>query len=255
MPRPSLVMAALGRLGVLVASRDREVRLLVWLSLVLGATGLLHAGVWVLDGWASLAGPVSWRKPIVFGLSSGVTTLSVAWLVSLLRPSPARARWTRLYAATMALEIFLIDLQRWRGVGSHYNFATPLDGLIFALMGVLIVTAMVATTALGASVVRSRAVALDTRLAAGAGVAMLVVGSIVGAVMASVGSAHGASGGGAMKVPHAVALHAIQALPALRWWLERRGLDRAARVWWLMMAANAHALAFIAAVAYAIGAR
>ncbi|RYE89910.1 MAG: hypothetical protein EOO75_11010, partial [Myxococcales bacterium] len=161
MPRSSLVTAALGRLVVLVTSRDREVRLLVGLALALVASGLVHVGVWAVDGGTSMAGPVSWRKPIVFGLSSGVTTLSVAWLVSLLRASPGRARWARLYAATMALEIALIDVQRWRGVGSHFNVATPLDGAVFAAMGVLIVTAMVATTALGVGVVRARSVAVD----------------------------------------------------------------------------------------------
>ena len=252
MPRPSLLQAATTRMGELLSSRDREVRWLVGLALVLAASGLVHAGVWSAVGWPSLEGPVSWRKPIVFGLSSGVTTLAVAWLVSLLGPTPGRRWLTWTYLLTMASEIALIDVQCWRGVASHYNQATVSGVVIFALMGVLIVTSVTAVGLLGARVARSREVALDTRLAAGGGVAMLLVGSVVGAVMASVGSAHHATGGGVLKVPHAVALHAIQVLPVLAWWLAQRGVSTGARARLVIGAIGAHALLFVAAVAGAV---
>ena len=61
---------------------EHETRLLVLLGLALTASGVMHLFVWLAAGLPSLAGPVSWRKPIVFGLSGGITTLSVAWIVS-----------------------------------------------------------------------------------------------------------------------------------------------------------------------------
>lgn len=254
-PLSTSIRAALGRLLVLATSRDREVRWLVVLSAVLLASGVAHGLVWLLDGVPSLAGPVSWRKPIVFGLSAGVTTASVAWLVSLLDASASRARWARLYGVTMVLEIFLIDLQRWRGVGSHYNVATPLDGAIFSAMGVLICVSVASLGVLGWRAARSAAVPVDTRAAAGAGVALLLVGSLVGAAMASHGSAIGATGGGWMKLPHFVALHAIQTLPALAWWLERRGAPVDARARLVRWTAAAHTLLLAVSLAWAALAR
>ena len=48
----------------------------------------------------------------------------------------------------MAIEIMLIDLQAWRGVGSHFNTTTVVDGAIFSLMGVVIMVSMIAATRL-----------------------------------------------------------------------------------------------------------
>jgi hypothetical protein len=41
------------------------------------AVGLFHLGVFLVNGGA-WKGPLSWRKPVTFGLSFGVTTLAVA---------------------------------------------------------------------------------------------------------------------------------------------------------------------------------
>lgn len=235
-------------------ARDREERLLLGLGAALLATGVFHALLWAAQGAPPLGGPVSWRKPIVFGLSSGVTTLSVAWLARALGEAPWRGWWVRLYAATMALEIGLIDLQRWRGVGSHFNAATPLDGAIFSLMGVLICASVTAVGVLGYRLARATRLPADTRWAGGAGVALLLAGSAVGAYMAAHGSATGATGGGAMKLPHAVALHGIQALPLFAWWLGRQGVPPAVRLRLVQGAAAGHALLFAGGLLYAAGA-
>jgi hypothetical protein len=233
--------------------RDRVARGLVGLGALLLASGVAHAGVWLIDGASSLAGPVSWRKPIVFGLSSGITTLSVAWLAAHLAPSTWRARWAGVYAATMALEILLIDMQRWRGVGSHFNVATPLDGLIFSLMGVLICVSVTAVGALGWRFSRSASVAEDLRAAGGAGVALLLLGSAIGGWMAAHGSTIGATGGGLWKLPHGLALHAIQTLPALAWWLQRRGVGVGGRRRLILIAAAGHAALVAIGLALAAG--
>src|SRR5262245_39553990 len=45
--------------------------------------GLVHLGVFVVDG-GSWQGPVSWRKPVTFGLSFGLTLITITWVTSFL---------------------------------------------------------------------------------------------------------------------------------------------------------------------------
>ena len=54
---------------------------------VLVASGLLHLGVAAVDPrpWT---GPLSWRKPVTFGLSFGIVLMTVVWVSSYLRISP-----------------------------------------------------------------------------------------------------------------------------------------------------------------------
>ena len=87
MPLTALPSFALHRLRSLFGSTDPVVRMLTLAGLFLAATGAFHIGVWLVAGAPSLEGPVSWRKPIVFGLSGAVATFSVAWA-----PLPRRRR-------------------------------------------------------------------------------------------------------------------------------------------------------------------
>jgi hypothetical protein len=94
------------------------------------ATGITHAVVAVVDG-GSWWGPVSWRKPTVFGLSFGLLLWSAVWVM---RQLPNR-RWgwlpAGLLGATAVVEVALITMQRWRGVPSHFNAATGFDAAIW----------------------------------------------------------------------------------------------------------------------------
>jgi hypothetical protein len=92
---------------------------------VLVLVGLAHLVAWVVVGGA-WAGPIS-RKPTTFGL----TTITLAWVAGHLRISD-RIGWLLLgpLAAADTAEVVWVSLQRWRGVASHFNNATPLDNLL-----------------------------------------------------------------------------------------------------------------------------
>ena len=83
---------------------------------------------------------MSLRKAATFGLSFGLTLPSVAWATSFLRLR-ARGAGAGAFLVACVVETVLITMQAWRGVPSHFNFATPFD------------TAVSMTLALGGGVI------------------------------------------------------------------------------------------------------
>jgi hypothetical protein len=50
-------------------------------GVLLVASGLVHSVVFLVDG-GGWDGPLSWRKPILFGFSFGITVLTLGWVLS-----------------------------------------------------------------------------------------------------------------------------------------------------------------------------
>ena len=101
-------------------------------------SGLFHLGVYAVDG-GPWQGPVSWRKPVVFGLSFGITLATITWFATFLRPGRVLG-WllVGLYSLASLTEVFLISMQRWRGVPSHFNDSTTFDATVFSWMGMMV---------------------------------------------------------------------------------------------------------------------
>lgn len=249
-PRQELVSAALATLWRHLRDPSREVRWLAIVGWVLVLSGLAHVVVWLVDGRPPLEGATGWRKPIVFGLSTGVTTLSLA---ALRVGAPQKLRWSLTYLVTMVLELALIDLQAWRGVGSHFNISTLFDGAVFGLMGLTILVSMAAAVVLGVSAARAKQDA-DLELSTQLATAALVLGSLIGiaiavhgSVVQQLGGTPGYLGAGEWKPVHAIALHGLQLFPLVAWWLRRtvpltssrvRLLSQVAGAWGLLVAAS-----------------
>jgi hypothetical protein len=222
---------------------------------VLVLVGLAHLVAWLVVGGA-WHGPVSFRKPTTFGISFGLTTITLSWFTGWLRISD-RARWLLIGPLAFAdsCEVVWVSLQRWRGVASHFNDDTTLDSLLFTLMGgaavavtatVILILAVLAFTSLDAPP--------SMALAIRAGLLILLVAQGVGGWMighglglAETGQTEGLTTfgqAGAMKVPHAVSIHAIQVLPGLAWLLSFAAVDERRLV--LVRAATVGYLALVA---------
>lgn len=205
--------ADLGRVGrfVPVASYQRFAYVC---GALLALSGVVHLGVYLVDG-GPWGGPISWRKPVVFGLSFGIAIVTLGWIMGFLRPR-RWSGWVVLGTLSVASvgEVFLISMQKWRGVESHFNDDTPFDTTVFSIMGnlvVLIATMIVVITVW--SFVRIAAPP-SLALAIRAGLLLMLLSQAVGVQMiAEGGNTFGAAG--ALKLPHAVTLHAVQVLPAL----------------------------------------
>jgi hypothetical protein len=198
-----------------------------------------------------IAGAPAWIKPFKFFVSAAVYALTFAWYLGQWpqadgnrRQPPRVLSWlgTGVWVA-LAVELALIAMQAWRGVTSHFNVATPLDTLVFNVMGVMILALTLIHATLWVTLLRARW-ADRARLSAlrwGAGLTLvgLAVGGLMvtpsreqvarlqagaGAVSGShtVGAPDGGPGlplvnwsteAGDRRIPHFIGLHAMQAVP------------------------------------------
>ena len=217
-------------------------------GLVLFVSGLVHVGILLVTGWTWI-GPVSLRKAATFGLSFGLTLPSVAWATSYLR-LPARGLVLGVFIVTSVVETTLISMQAWRGVPSHFNFATPFDTAVSTTLalggGVIVLVGVVCTLAAFAG---AGGLAPSMALAVRTGLVVLLVAFATGAVMVARGVVEARGGqaqlaydtAGSLKPLHAVAMHVVLVLPALAWllahssWTEARRL----RLVWVAVVADA----------------
>jgi hypothetical protein len=200
------------------------IRICTVCAVVLLASGGAYLVAWLLLG-GPWEGPTALRKPILFGLSTGITLASLTWVMTGLRPRWGDAWLYGSLGGALVLEVALIDVQQARGVRSHYNHDTLLDGAITQAMGVLILWATALIVDLAVRSHRALRFDPDDAWAARAGLWLLVVGCGLGIGITVVGEAQLARGlapetfrgQGVLKFPHGLPLHAIQVL-----WLQVR---------------------------------
>ncbi len=228
-----------------------------------GTIVLFTAGIWLDPRY--LGGAPVWLKPTKFALSLAMYSASMLWILSLLRGRDRLVRFAGFWiAAVSALELGIIALQAARGVMSHYNTSTPLDGALYSAMGLAIGSLWLLHLGITVLVMRQKlenpVLSLSLRL----GLVLTLIGmaeaflmtspsatqmatlqsgglsSIIGAH--SVGVSDGGAGlpvvgwstrGGDLRIGHFMGIHALQLLPLLGWLLgqsrtllerQRRGL-------------------------------
>ncbi|MEU0435650.1 hypothetical protein [Streptomyces sp. NPDC006290] len=205
-----------------------------WLCCATGAllvlSGCLHLLVFAVDG-GPWDGPVSWRKPVTFGLSFGLTLIAITWVTSYVRME-ARLRTALLvvFAADCVVEVGGITLQAWRRVPSHLNMESGFDTAVSMMLAVGGGVLVVLLTLFAVASFRSRPTGpLGMPLAVRSGFAILLVALASGAAMIARGVVLTRTGHqeaayhstAPLKPLHGVSLHAVLVLPALAWLLSR----------------------------------
>jgi hypothetical protein len=210
-------------------------------GLLLIVSGVAHLGVALADPRPWL-GPLSWRKPVTFGVSFGSTLIAITWVASYLQLADrTRSTLLGIFAVDCVLEVTGITIQAWRHVPSHFDTETPFDSLVAFSLAAGGAVLVVVLGALAITAFRGRVdAAPGMRLALRAGFALLVAGLAAGVAMIVRGeilinTGHRTAAydsAGFLKWFHAVTLHAVLVLPALAWWLERtdRTVDDQRRV-------------------------
>ncbi|ETK36553.1 hypothetical protein [Microbispora sp. ATCC PTA-5024] len=217
------------------------------LMLFCGALGVLAvvcvAGL-AFDDRVLMGEPI-WLKPLKFCLSFIAFGTVIAWILPLMRRTPGLARLAgNLLVTAGIIEIVLIVTQVLRGRRSHFNESTPLDAAIFGVMGLTITFLWITSIGIGVLALRQRLADRPTTTALRLALVLSVIGMAVAFLMVgptpeqsqaladgtfngvmgahSVGVPDGGPGmpltdwsttGGDLRVPHAVGLHALQAIP------------------------------------------
>lgn len=231
-----------------------------------------------------ITGAPAWLKPAKFALSIAVYVFTLAWMFTFI-PDFRRTRrivgWVT--AITMVLELSIISLQAWRGTTSHFNFSTPLNAALFAVMGTAIVLQTVTSIAIAIALWRQefedQALGWALRLA----MIITIIGAFSGGLMTrptadqlaaahvgqgmpvigahTVGAPDGGPGipgtgwsadHGDLRVPHFIGLHALQALPLFALVLRRRRLPTDSKVRLTLTAAGSYLTLFAILLAQAL---
>lgn len=172
-----------------------------------------------------LSGESVWLKPLRFDASIAVYLITLTLLLRWVS-TPTREYYSVRISIAMIVETMCIGLQAARGVPSHFNIATPLDGIVFNLMGLAIMYNTYLLVRLLLVFLRDRKARLPDlmRRAVVLGISATLVGSLIGGSMAARLS-HTGLHGGDLRLGHFLGLHGLQLMLVLGAWLSDSALS------------------------------
>jgi hypothetical protein len=176
--------------------------------------------------------PISFRKPFLFGISTGLTLWSCDWCFRQFNAFAWSNALRSVLGISLLFEVALITLQIWRGEASHFNRSGLINAGIESGMLLFIVIAMAIILLLA---IRSSfdsfapSVSASMRIAIWWGLHYLVLSGLIGFVITFIGHMQQLAGKppelwgerGVLKFPHGAVLHAIQTLAVVAWFADR----------------------------------
>lgn len=212
---------------------------------------LAVSAAWGIVDARLIDGVPVWLKPLKFALSFVVLFWTMALVEARLSPS-WREGWTLkitgwVMAAAFLSEMAYMIYQAARAEASHFNLSTPFHEAMYTMMGAGAVSLIAGVAVLGWAARRDGAAAMGPGLREGVWLGFastFVLTFIVAGYLSSTGGHFvGLHPEGAPTVPlmgwsgvtgdlrpaHFASIHAMQALPLLGLWLDRRGRADAVR--------------------------
>ena len=170
-----------------------------------------------------------WLKPFKFYSSVGIMILSIAWLMYYLSDQKKVRRYSRIIVFTMFFENGLILMQAIRNTTSHFNNTTIFNGIVFNLMGILIITFTIIIILVCIAFFRQKIFSIPMSYVWGIrlGLLFFIIFSLEGGVMVgllrhTIGAADGGPGlplvnwsseHGDLRIAHFMGIHSLQVLP------------------------------------------
>ncbi len=200
--------------------------------------GALTCCIALLIDERTLMGINVWIKPLKFSISGGIYILTLGYLITLYPFSLKKKNSiNNIVSWTLLLEIVIIFYQAARGTQSHYNMSSAFDGILFALMGILIGINVFIMVLFAIETVRLQLkTTKPIQYAILIGWIFIVFASWIGGQMISqmshnVGVADGGAGlplvnwstvGGDLRVAHFFGLHSIQMIPLFAFFINKK---------------------------------
>jgi hypothetical protein len=222
--------------GIFATVRN-ESPFLYWSVIVTLAAAVVSTVGLLIDN-RTLLGVNVWLKPLKFAISGSIFTLTVGYIIRLYPYSRLKKNIiNNTVAVTMIIDVGIIVFQGARGVRSHYNQSTLLDGLLFAAMGIFIgINVLIMVLFIIDTIRLKLATTKPMQWAILIGWVIVFAGSWVGGQMISqlshtVGVADGGAGlplvnwssiAGDLRIAHFFGLHGIQIIPFFALWVAQK---------------------------------
>ena len=200
----------------------------------------------------TLDGANVWLKPAKFALSFVVLYGTLAWVVQRLSVAAQKSGSLRATLSVMVLatwtEMAYIASRAGMGLHSHFAVGTALEALLYSLMGVGALALVLGIAVIGWLVGRDTEARLGPSLRQGVvwgfGLSALLTLITAGYLSSNGGHFVGVPSAGAAVIPgvgwsaevgdlrpaHFLALHAMQVLPLMGWWWDRKVLPGRGRM-------------------------
>ncbi len=224
------------KISELIAVIKKDNPLLYWTGLL---NFILFAACLVLFFFDTrlVTGINPWIKPMKFGLSVWIYLWTFAWVLRYLTNKKNITFISWGITLCMVVENAIITLQAARGVQSHYNISTALDGILFGTMGTFI---GINTAHLFYALILFlfTATTLDQHMlmAWRAGLFLFLVGGVAGGMMIghfshTVGAPDGGVGipflnwstvAGDLRAAHFITMHGLQVIPLVAFYLSSK---------------------------------
>lgn len=178
-----------------------------------------------------IAGVSAWLKPAKFFVSIAIFCWSMGWYMQYLDDKKQVNLYNIVLIVGMLYELVVITAQAYRGQLSHFNVSTPLNGMLFTLMGIVITIVTLWTGYIGYLFFVQQSFSIPMTIVWGIrlGIIISVIFAFQGGVMGSmlrhtVGAPDGGPGlpimnwsrnNGDLRIAHFLGLHALQAIPLL----------------------------------------
>ncbi len=199
--------------------------------------GTLVCAILSLTTQTQVLGINAYIKPMKFFVSTGILCWTMAWYVVLLPQQRSVRAYAWMFVIVFVFELGIVVWQASRGKLSHFNISTPMDGLLFSLMGLAITVFTVWTAYIGFLFFRLSTTAVSPAYLWGIrlGIALFVIFAFEGFMMAgrlahTVGAPDGGAGApivnwstqhGDLRIAHFFGMHALQLIPLFAYYIAK----------------------------------
>jgi hypothetical protein len=176
-------------------------------------------------------------KPIKFAISIWVYSWTLAYLLFYLNDQKRVRNFSILSVIVMAFENLVIIIQAFRGKLSHFNQTEIVGGILYALMGIMIMIITIATLIIAIRFIRQKTYAINSTFALSIkiGLIFFVIFSFMGGYMSAINS-HNVGGQigeaglpflnwstifGDLRVAHFFGLHSLQLIPLFGYFISK----------------------------------
>ena len=210
------------------AELKRRNALLFWFGLFNLAVAIVCLILMPSDQ-TQILGVNRWLKPFKFYASVGIMVLTMGWLLYYLGNAKKIKLYSWLIVISMLFENGLIVTQAIRNTTSHFNITSPLNGIVFQLMGIFIILFTVTIILVCISFFKQKQFSIPGAYVWGIRLGILFFlffslegGMMLGILKHTVGGPDGGPGlpvvnwstqYGDLRIAHFVGIHSLQVLP------------------------------------------